>query len=156
PICGAPCRESASFRMYSQTPSMSCPPYSFGQVIPSQPLAASFFMNARRSGVSTSWAKFSRGGSITAGWWFSTSHFSTCSANACSCGSRSKSMRRILSHPIRFELPERAIHERERLGVTGRDAEGIFHHEQLRDARHQHGHDDGRARVEIDAGALRE
>ncbi|MEZ4281382.1 MAG: hypothetical protein R3F21_17400 [Myxococcota bacterium] len=42
------------------TPSISLPPYSFGQDMPSQPFAASFFMKARRSGVSESWVKFSR------------------------------------------------------------------------------------------------
>src|SRR5262245_26645288 len=72
-------------------PSISWPPYCFGHDIPSQPLWASFFMNARRSGVSASWVKFSRVGSITTGSWFSTSHFSTSSANACSWGVKSKS-----------------------------------------------------------------
>ena len=54
PICGAAWRERASVRMNSYTPSISCPPYCLGQDMPSQPLAANFFMKARRSGVSES------------------------------------------------------------------------------------------------------
>ena len=65
------------FAIAAITPSPPPPPYSSGQVIPSQPFAASFFMKARRSGVSASCVKFSRWGSITTGSWFSTSHCST-------------------------------------------------------------------------------
>src|SRR5262245_34516535 len=100
--------------------------------MPSQPFAASFFMNARRSGVSTSCAKFSRVGSITAGSWFSASHFSTSSANVCSWGVRSKSIA-LGEPPDAGETGERAAVDQD---VDAREvarARGDQERDQLRD-----------------------
>src|SRR5262245_41071184 len=87
---------------------MSRPPYSLGHDMPSHPFAASFFMKARRSGVSASCEKFSRWWSITTGSWFSTSHCSTSSANFCSSGEKSKSTGVLLGGTRGAGRPSRA------------------------------------------------
>src|SRR3954469_22070950 len=101
PVCGPPRPASASLRMYSYTPAPSLPPHSFGQVMPSHPLSESFFMNARRFGVSTICAMFSRVTSKTSGSSLASRNFSTSSANSMISGEKSKSMRSRLVLTVR-------------------------------------------------------
>ena len=69
------------------------PPYSLGQVMPSQPRSPTWAMNARRFGVSTICAMFSRVRSMTSGSWCSSRNASTSATNCCCSSENSKSMR---------------------------------------------------------------
>src|SRR5690349_1863922 len=60
--------------------------------MPSQPLAPTSAMNARRFGVSTIWAMFSRVRSKTSGSSCSSRNFCTSAAKASCSGEKSKSM----------------------------------------------------------------
>ena len=73
-------------------PSPSEPPYSLGQVMPSQPRSPMEAMKARRLGVSTIWAMFSLVTSKTSGSSLASRKVSTSFTKASCSGENSKSM----------------------------------------------------------------
>ena len=73
-------------------PSPSEPPYSLGQVMPSQPRSPIEAMKARRLGVSTIWAMFSRVTSKTSGSSLASRKASTSFTKASCSGENSNSM----------------------------------------------------------------
>src|SRR5450432_3458258 len=87
--------------------------------MPSQPFSPSLAMNARRLGVSTIWAMFSRVRSKTSGSSFASRNASTSSRNASCSGEKSKSIRppSLWSQPDPDDPSDRGTKWRVRSGV---------------------------------------